>query len=172
MSNFGNPFANRMETLDQSRVQSHALVQEGEHATEPWPSTHAMLTAGMIPLLKSWLNRLRAAMKPIYLWPVQIERLGLKRYIGVTWWHPNSLRLRVQIGGLWFLLQGYHLRNWLHALYRAGVQWCIRHRRLLLWAAVLLVGGLLLWLWVWLFLFIGERIIDKVFSIWKSIFGL
>ncbi len=171
MSDFAKPFANGVETLEQASTQSQTLVQDGEHATEQWLTTHTMLAIGMIPLLQSWLTHLRAAMKPVTLLPVYIQRYWLKRYIGVTWWHPNGLRLRAQIGCLWLLIQYERLCDWLLALYRACVRWCSAHRRQLLWGAVAMGVILMAYLWLQVMIFIWGRLIDGIYSYWEFIFG-
>jgi len=171
MSDFAKAFANRVETIEQPRTQSQTLVQDGERAAQHWLTTYTMLAIGMIPLLKSWLNHLRSAMKPVSLLPVHLQRHWLKRYTGVTWWHPNGIRLRAQIGYLWLLIQCYRLRHWLQAVYRAGVKWCINHPRQLIGGAILIGVILMAYLWLRLALFVWGRLIDGIFSYWELIFG-
>lgn len=171
MSDFTKAFTAQEETFDQSRLQSQSLLQEGEQAGAHWLTTHTMLVIGMIPILHNWVTDLRAMLKPIRLWPVYLQRHWLRRYTRVTWWHPHGFRLRTQIGYLWLLIQYERLCDWLLAVYRMGVRWCIRHQRQLISAVIVIGVILLLYLWVRLTFFIWERLFATVRTFWERIFG-
>lgn len=171
MSDFAKAFVAHEETFEQSRTQSQQLMQEGEQAVDHWLSTHTMLAIGMIPILRAWLNTLRAALKPVWLWQVYLQRHWLKRYTGVTWWHPNSFRLRLQIGYLWLLIQYARLRQWLRRLYRAAIAWSIRHQQLLIKVAIVIGVILVVYLWVRFTFYLWLRLFEGVQTFWKQVVG-
>ncbi|MEM7132689.1 MAG: hypothetical protein AAF702_40680 [Chloroflexota bacterium] len=171
MAEFRDRFTHQEQLIEEALSHSQTTMDAGEAETIHWSETRATLVGRLIPQLRRWRFHLRQAKKPIYLFPVDLRRHGLKIFFGVTWRHPNALRLRYQNALTRPKILYYQLRNWLRRLQRIFLTWFARHRRLILMSLTLLALVSALIVSIWLTFIIWRYIFESIVSLWESLIG-